>query len=294
MRIVLTGASGSLGAYLVESLLRRGHEVIAWSGSGVGERFGVPLVPLNLEDEEAIADRLDLDDPAAVLHAAAMSAAESVRRDPERGNRINVLATQRIADWCARRNRRMVYTSTDLVFDGSRSWYREDDPAEPILAYGRTKRDAEPAVVAVPGGLVARLSLLFGPSHSGRDAFFDRAIAALSLGEPQSFFDDEFRTPLDLSTAANVLVRLTEMQVAGIVHVAGSERMSRHELMSRAASALGLDGALVRANQRHQVASSEPRPADASLDTTRLLDWLPDLERPTVERALTDSTFGNV
>jgi dTDP-4-dehydrorhamnose reductase len=288
MRIVLTGASGAVGAYLVESLLNRGHDLIAWSGRQTGERSGVPLTPVDLEDEDAIADRLDRDDPAAVIHAAAISVTESVRLDPERGHRINVVATERIAEWCVRRGRRMIYTSTDMVFDGSRSWNREDDPAEPLGAYGRTKRAAEPAVLAVPGGLVARLCLLYGRSRSGRDAFFDRAIAALARGEPQTFFDDEFRTPLDLATAARVLAQLLEIQVDGIVHVAGAERMSRHALMSRAAKALGQDAALVRANQRSQVVSSEPRPADISMNTTRLMTLLPELVRPTVEQALAD------
>jgi len=287
MRIVLTGASGSLGAYLVESLGAAGHDVVAWSGGSTGARSGVPLVPVDLEDGNAVAVRLDGDDPAAVIHAGALSAAEGVRRDPERGHRVNVVATERIADWCARRGRRLIYTSTDLVFDGSRAWNREDDPAEPVLAYGRTKRAAEPAVLAVPGGLVARLCLLFGRSRCGRDVFFDRAIAALSRGEPQSFFDDEFRTPLHLATAARILTRLVAMQVDGIVHVAGAERLSRHALMWRSAKSLGLDETLVRANQRSQVPSAEPRPADASLDTTRLMTLLPDLVRPTIEQALT-------
>jgi dTDP-4-dehydrorhamnose reductase len=182
----------------------------------------------------------------------------------------------------------LVYTSTDLVFDGSRAWNREDDPAEPVLAYGRSKRAAEPAVLAVPGGLVARLCLLFGKSRCGRDAFFDRATAAIARGESQAFFDDEFRTPLDLATAAKILTRLVAMQVDGIVHVAGAERMSRHALMLRSAKALGLDTNLVRANQRAQAASAEPRPADVSLDTSRLMSLLPDLNRPTIEQALAD------
>ena len=64
-----------------------------------------------------------------------------------------------------------MFTSTDLVFDGSKSWYREDDPAVPILAYGRTKREAESFVLAVPRGLVARISLLFGPARRRQSRF---------------------------------------------------------------------------------------------------------------------------
>jgi dTDP-4-dehydrorhamnose reductase len=142
-------------------------------------------------------------------------------------------------------------------------------------------------VLAAPRGLVARLSLLFGPSRCGRPGFFDRATEGLRLGEPQAYFEDEYRTPLDYGTAAAVLVRLVESDAVGVLHVGGSERVSRYELMRRAARALGLDAALVRANRRGDVALAEPRPADVSLATERLAGLFPDLRRPTIEQALT-------
>ena len=129
-----------------------------------------------------------------------------------------------LAEWAAARDRRLVYTSTDLVFDGTKSWNREDDPARPILAYGRTKHEAESQVLAASRGLVVRLSLLYGPSPSGRPGFFDLAIDALRRGEPRAFFEDEFRTPLDYRTAAEVLALLAESDAVGILHVGGRER----------------------------------------------------------------------
>lgn len=286
MRIVLTGSSGSLGAYLVERILEGEHELIAWSGTTAGERGGVTFHPVDLGSLETIRDRLGRDDPDVVIHAAAISAAEAVRADPERARRVNVLATQRIAEWCGERGRRLIFTSTDMVFDGSRAWNHEDDPAEPVLAYGRTKREAEDAVTAVPNSLVARLSLLYGRTRCGRESFFDRALGLLAKGEPQVFFEDEYRTPLDLGTAACALAALASSTATGIVHVAGAERMSRFTLMSRAAAASGLDATLVRANRRDQVSLPEPRPADVSLDTSRLARLLPDLRRPAIEEVL--------
>jgi dTDP-4-dehydrorhamnose reductase len=229
---------------------------------------------------------LDEHSPAAVVHLGAISTVDRVFREPERARAVNVEATERIAEWCASRRRRLVYASTDLVFDGSRAFWREADPAEPILAYGRTKRDAEPAVVAA-GGLVARLSLLYGPGLHDRPTYLDRAIAGLRVREPQTFFEDEYRTPLDLATAAEALRRLLECDAAGLVHVAGRERLSRFELARRVAQALGLDVSLIRANRRGDVPSAEPRPADVSLDATRLDSILSGFERPVVERAVT-------
>ena len=286
MRILLTGASGQLGAYLIDRLLAFGHDLTAWSGSGVGARGGVPLRPVDLTDPAATERALASADPEIIIHAAALSAAEAVRLDPIRATAVNVDATARLAAWSARRGRRLVMTSTDMVFDGSRTWNREDDPAEPILAYGRSKRAAEPAVLACPAGLVARLSLLYGPSRCGRTAFFDRTIDALRRGEPQTLFEDEYRTPLDLATAADLLVRLAESSAIGLIHVAGIERVSRFDLIRRAAIALGLEPSLVRANRRADVLLAEPRPADLSLDTSRLAATLPGDCRPTIEEAL--------
>jgi dTDP-4-dehydrorhamnose reductase len=286
MRILLTGASGQLGAYLIDRLLADGHEPVAWSGREPGHRAGIEFRPVELTDLEATSQALVDADPEVVLHAAALSATDAVLRDPVRAQAVNVEATRRLAEWCAQEGRRMIFTSTDLVFDGSRAWNREDDPAEPILAYGRTKREAERAVLAVPGGVVARVSLLYGPSRCGRPYFFTNSIDAIRRGEPIGSFEDEIRTPLDMATAAEILVRLANSGESGLFHVAGAERMSRFELMRRSAAALGLDPALIRANRRADVALPEPRPADVSLDTSKLASRFPDLRRPTVEEAL--------
>jgi dTDP-4-dehydrorhamnose reductase len=286
MRILVTGASGRLGAYLLDRLSATVHHVAAWSGTTSGRRAGIQLRSVDLTNERAVEAALMETDPDVVIHAAAISSAAEVHRDPGHGRAVNVAATGFVADWASARKRRLVFTSTDLVFDGSRSWYHESDSAEPILEYGRTKRAAEPLVLATHRGVVARLSLLFGPARCGTPSDFDRCLTAAARGEPQSFFEDEFRTPLDYRTAATILVRLVESEVTGIVHVGGPERLSRFELMRRAVRACGMDPALIRPNRRADRPFPEPRPADVSLDTTRLANIFSDVDRPNVEAAL--------
>src|SRR5262249_8164678 len=126
----------------------------------------------------------------------------------------------------------------------------------------------------------------YGPSRSGRAGYFDRAITALRRGLPQDAFDDEFRTPIDFTTAAEAIVRLAETNTSGLIHVGGPERLSRFDLLCRAARALELDPLLVRANHQRDVALSEVRPADVSLDSSRLRRLLPELEIRSVEDAL--------
>ncbi len=287
MRILVTGASGQLGSYVVHELRRSGRsDVILWSRSTTGSRSGLPVQPVDLSDEVALTGALEEANPDVVIHAAALSAAEQVRTDRQLAWAVNVEGTRQIAAWCGDRGRRLIFTSTDLVFDGERGWYKEDDPTGPVLAYGQSKAEAESPVLQVPGGVVARLSLLYGPTCAGRGSFFDRAVAGLIIREPQAFFEDEFRTPLDYRTAARILIRLAENQYAGVLHVAGRERVSRYEMIQRAARAMGLDPDLVRANRRQDAKLTEPRPADVSLDTSRLAALLPDLERPSIEMAL--------
>ena len=153
MRVVLTGASGQLGAYVRARLIGEGHSVTSWSGGRIVEGMS----SVDLTDVVATARALAEADPEVIMHTAAISTADEVRRDPSRGRAVNVEGTARLAEWCRRHGRRLVYTSTDLVFGGSRAWNREDDPAEPVLMYGRTKFDGESPVLSVAGGLVARL-----------------------------------------------------------------------------------------------------------------------------------------
>jgi dTDP-4-dehydrorhamnose reductase len=286
MRIVVTGASGRLGSYLVDRLILRGHHVLAWSGATRGARSGIELRPVDLTDEGQVARCLDEADPEAVIHAAAISSADAIYRDPARGRAVNVEATRRIANWAASRDRPMLLTSTDLVFDGARSWSREEDEAVPILGYGRTKREAERSVLEVPRGIVARICLLFGPALGGNPGFYDVALSAMARGEPRAFFEDEYRTPLDYGSAAEILARLIESDATGLVHVGGRERLSRFELMSRVAIARGIDPGLIRPSRQAGASFLEPRPVDVSLDTNRLASLFPDLDVPDLETAL--------
>lgn len=291
MRVLTTGASGTLGAFVLDALRAREIETIAWSGRSAERRSGLSLEPIDLSDAPTLRTALDAADPDAVLHLAAVASADEANRDRDRAVRVNVLATETIADWCVRRDRRLVFASTDMVFDGSSPWRKEEDEPAPLSFYGETKRRAEARVALVPRGLVARLALLYGSSKSGRSTFFDQAIGDLRRGEARAFFADEYRTPLPLADAAEILTTLLERDRSGVLHVAGKERLSRFDLFRRAAKALGLNADLVRANRRADAPTAEPRPEDLSLDTTRLANLLPEARRRSIEDYLKEESF---
>lgn len=269
IRVLVTGASGQLGGYLLRELRRQDATAVAWSGTRTGELFGYELQPVDLANVDAVAAAFHVARPEAVIHAGALARVDVCHREPERARRVNVQATAQLAELAARTGIRFVFVSTDLVFDGTRGHYRETDLPAPLSTYGRTKADAEQAALASDRGLVARLSLLFGPSLVGRAGFFDEQMAALRERRPITLFEDEWRTPLSLAVAARSLLALAAGDVTGILHVGGPERLSRLEMGYRLAAYLGADASVIRAARRQDVPAPEPRPCDVSLDSGR-------------------------
>jgi dTDP-4-dehydrorhamnose reductase len=269
MRILVTGASGQLGAYLLRELHGRA-DLVAWSGSR----------HVDLTDPHALAAAFHAAHPDVVIHAAALARLADCQREPRRAQQVNVTATAALADQCVQSGTRLVFVSTDLVFDGERGGYREDDAPSPLSVYGRTKRDAEDVVRAVPQAVVARLSLLYGPSRNGRSSFFDEQTAALRTGRPVTLFTDEWRTPLDLTTAARALAALAVSEITGTLHVGGPERLSRYEMGVRLAAALGVEASAIVAMTRAEAPAAEPRPRDTSLDSSRWRAAFPEIPWP--------------
>jgi dTDP-4-dehydrorhamnose reductase len=288
MRWLVTGASGLLGGYLVRHLRAAGEPVVAWSGSHATDVVGQPLDRVDLTDPAAVAVAFDAARPEAVIHAAAVARVDECRREPDKARRVNVDGSRHLAELAAGTGARFVYVSTDLVFDGTRGRYCETDPPNPLTVYGRTKADAEAAVLAVSCTAVARVSLLFGPCLTGRTSFFDRMVDALQNGRPVPLFADEWRTPLALPTAAVALVALARSDLIGLLHIGGPERLSRLDMGRQLADVLGVAGESIAATTRDAAGGEEPRPADTSLDSARWRRLFPDLASPGYRAALVE------
>jgi dTDP-4-dehydrorhamnose reductase len=288
MRWLVTGASGTLGSYLVQELALRERSVIGWSGTAPAEHCGVSILPVDLANHDAVTAAFQAAKPDIVVHAGAMARIDDCFRSPERARRINVEGTQHLAELTAKYRARLIYLSTDLVFDGTQSPYREECPPQPLSVYGRTKADAEAAVLAGQNGVVVRVSLLLGPSRTRRAGMFDSLIDALRTGRSMTLFADEWRTPLGLSDAARALHALGHSAFTGTIHLGGPERLSRLEMGQRLARHLNLSDADLVAGQRDSIPGSEPRPRDVSLDSALWRSSFPHFPMPDFESALTN------
>ena len=291
-KILVTGASGQLGAYILQELRRRGADAIAWSGSRSGSLLNFRLHPVDMGNPDALVAAYQDANPSIVIHSAAISRIDDCYRDPTTARRVNVEGTALLADLCQRAGSRLVYISTDLVFDGERGGYRESDRPSPLSVYGRTKYEAEQPVLAGDRSVVVRSSLLFGPALSGRASFFDLQLRSLRGGTPLALFEDEWRTPSSLLATARTLLAIAESDFCGIMHVGGPERLSRWDMGQRLAAALGEDTSAFTKLKQADLPMPEPRPRDVSLDCRLLREKFPDTPWPTWEEALQEFGLG--
>lgn len=221
----VTGGSGYLG----RELLRLAPQA---SSERVEVRDGAAV--------HALFERLR---PRVVIHTA-------YRQDePD----VNVAGSENVAGAAAAVGARLVHLSTDVVFDGRKGApYVEGDPLSPVTDYGRSKAEAEARVAAAhPDALVVRTSLLYGGAEPSKH---ELAARDASL----TFFTNEIRSPIQVGDLAAALLELAELGVAGPLHVAGADAVSRAELAELFA------GRPVRS------APAPPtRPLDCSLDSSR-------------------------
>lgn len=285
-RILVTGASGQLGSYLLRELQSRGLSATAWSRRPNVQLHGFRCQSVNLSEVDEVVAAFRAAQPDVVLHVGAMSGVGDCFRNPTEARRTNTTATRLLAELADRQPARFVYVSTDLVFDGGKKWYTEIDCPAPLSIYGQTKAAAERAVLDHSNHLVLRISLLFGPSINERQSFFQQQIESLQNNQPCTLFEDEWRTPLGLHAAATGLVEVAASDVTGILHLGGRERLSRLEMGQRLAHALGKDERLCKAARRDDVTAAEPRPCDTSLNSDLWDRTIPNVHRPTFEESL--------
>ncbi|MFT5049455.1 MAG: dTDP-4-dehydrorhamnose reductase [Chlamydiales bacterium] len=291
---LILGASGFLGAHVVASAVSRAREFATFAeplGEGVvavsrdperAPRFceprdGAEWVKVDLAPAGAFSALLEGLEPARVICCAALARPAECEQRPDEARRMNSELPGEIAALCADRGLRLVHISTDLVFgqvDAPPGGFSESADAAPVSEYGRSKLAGEAAVLAAfPAALVVRLPLLYGNSGARAAGASDSLLEAVERGEHPPLFTDEWRSPLEVSNAAEAVMELANSTESGLLHVAGPQRCSRLELGLAILVAAGLEPEQARTEVRgvsmSEVPTGTPRPRDVSLAVGR-------------------------
>ncbi len=263
-KILVTGISGFLGWYAARQLKGQ-FELHGIYHQNPVQMPDVHLHQLDLCDAAATRQLLNRIRPAVILHLAANSNLNHCESHPQRAYRINVAATQQLVALAEKLDIYLLYTSTDMVFDGQSPPYHEASPPSPIHSYGHTKAAAEQAVVqSLASVAVVRLPLLYGQVPHASN-FYSSWLAHFQKGEPIRAFMDEFRNPLSGRQAAEGLALLLDKKVKGIWHLGGKEYCSRYRFAVSMAHQYGYPEELVIPGKQADISSLAKRPAKLCL-----------------------------
>jgi dTDP-4-dehydrorhamnose reductase len=264
-RVVITGASGLLGAWLRRTTPDDTRVTALTHRTSLADD-GVATITADLRDADATLAAVIAAEPSVVIHAAYALDEASI-----------VDATANVVAATTAVGAELVFTSTDAVFSGDGRWRAEGDQPDPVADYGRWKVTAEQCVArcASPTATV-RLPLL--ASIDPDDHVVGRIRAEVGAGTPMTWFDDELRQPARADEVALALWRIVALPAderAGTWHLPGPDLLSRHAIAVRVATALGLDPGLIRPEPSHPDAN---RPRDLRLSDDRarqVIGWEP-------------------
>lgn len=236
---------------------------------GEGRRFR--CWQFDLRDTTRLRETFAKVKPDAVVHAAALANIDYCQSHQDEAERVNVGVVRELARLCENLGAKMVFCSTDSIFDGKQGMYTEEDAPNPVNFYAETKIRAEQAVrESSESAAVARLSLVLGlPVLGAGNSFLAKMVANFNTGNEIRMPENEIRTPVDVITLGQALLELAANRFTGTLHLAGSTRLNRYDMACRIAQRLGYPKSLIVATDSNAMADRAPRPDDVSLDNSK-------------------------
>lgn len=258
MKILVTGAAGQLGRELIDVATGAGHDV-----------FAASRAELDVTKPEVVRAVVLREQPAVIVHAAAWTAVDACESDREKAMLHNGAATRFVVDAAREVGARVIYISTDYVFDGTKPTpYVEADVPNPQSVYGVSKLAGEQAV-DTSIDTVVRISWVCG-FHGANMVKTILRIAAQQ--DTLTFVDDQVGCPTFADDAAAMITRLATEARPGIWHVTNQGAVSWYEFTREVLRAAGHDPARVKPVRTRDLvpARPAPRPANSVLDNAAL------------------------
>ena len=278
MKLFVTGVNGQLGNDVFKEASMRGYEV---TGSDIRTDTDVPDIqyfPMDITDRDAVNRVLDKVCPEVIVHCAAWTAVDAAEapENREKVHAINADGTRYLAEAARRIDAKMVYISTDYVFDGQgdRPWKPDDKTFAPLNVYGQSKLDGELAVSGILDKFfIVRIAWVFG--MHGKN--FVRTM--LRVGRDREFVtvvDDQIGTPTYTPDLARLLVDMTETEKYGFYHATNSEEAGQYiswaDFTDRIYQVAGYTTEVRRVSTAEYGASVATRPFNSRLDKSKLAE----------------------
>lgn len=257
-RILVIGANGLLGSRIIEV------------GKGRFEFYGTYLSPkmkgknmskLDVTDREKVFKAIQKIRPDCVINTAALHNVDYCETHPEESWNVNVEGTKNVAEACKLLGSKMVFISSDYVFDGKKLKYTEKDKPTPQSYYAKCKLIAEKVIdVLDVNHIIVRASVLYGKGGTGKKNFVLWVLEQLKNNKKIRIVTDQHNNPTFADSLAEIIFRLYEKGAKGLFHATGPECMSRYEFAHRIAKVFGLKKSPIKPITTPELNQISPRP----------------------------------
>ena len=281
MKILVTGVGGQLGYDVMNELAKRGFEGIGsdiapiYSGIAGGAIEAMPYVQMDITDKEAVDSVISRVHPDAVIHCAAWTAVDLAEEEDkiEKVRAINAGGTQNIAEACRKIDSKMVYISTDYVFDGQGTdpWEPDCKDYKPLNVYGQTKLEGELAVSSIlEKYFIVRIAWVFG--LNGKN-FIKTMLNVGRKYDTVRVVNDQIGTPTYTYDLARLLVDMIETDKYGYYHATNEGGyISWYDFTCEIYKQAGLDTAVLPVTTEEYGLSKAARPFNSRLDKSKLTE----------------------
>ncbi len=286
MKVFVTGVGGQLGHDCVNELIKRGYDAVgsdlATHYAGVADGSAVtkaPYIQLDITDKAVVCSAVENIKPDVIIHCAAWTAVDAAEDEANRTkvDAINHLGTQYIAEAAKAVGSKMLYLSTDYVFDGKgeNPWHPDDKNYAPLNYYGTTKLAGEKSVSSIlEKYFIVRIAWVFG--LNGKN-FIKTIINIGKTHDVVRVVDDQIGTPTYTLDLARLLVDMVETDRYGYYHATNSESVpggyiSWANLAEESYKATGMNVKVIRVSTAEYGLSKAARPENSRLDKSKLIE----------------------
>lgn len=279
MKVLVTGVKGQLGFDVVKELKKRGYDAV-----------GVDINEMDITDAEKVTEVITDVNPDVVVHCAAWTAVDAAEDEENipKVRAINVSGTQNIADVCKNINCKMIYISTDYVFNGlgTEPWQADCRDYDPLCVYGQTKLEGEFAVSqTLDKYFIVRIAWVFGKNGNN---FIKTMLNVGKKFDTVRVVNDQIGTPTYTYDLARLLVDMAETDKYGYYHVTNEGGyISWYDFTCEIFKQVGYDTEVVPVTTEEYGLSKAARPFNSRLDKSKLTEngfkplpvWQDALER---------------
>lgn len=278
-RLLIIGGSGLLGFKCIEEAAKD-FEVFATYNAREMESEHCEFCRLDKTNRDDVFSLTEKIKPDVVIDTAALHNVNHCETHRDEAHRVNVEGTRNVAEACRKIGAKMIFMSTDYVFDGKKGYYTEEDPPNPLSYYAVTKLEGERAVAAAGTDYaIARPSVIYGwnpselkglKSSSGKSMnFVIWALGKLQNGEEISIVTDQYSSPTLADNLAEALLTLAKTDKTGIYHTAGKGCINRFDFTKKIAEIFELDESLIKPVTSNMFKQVAERPLRCCLDVSK-------------------------